>query len=961
MSAISTILARLRSAIWAIDVRDDIADAIEQCYSDVSNPTLQTDALEAAIQEKIDEGEMAALTIGDGTITAAKLAANAVTTPKIADGSITQAKLDPNIDFVQVDDTLSQTGEAADAAAVGAAIDELNGSLGNLYETGADVTATVVLNYALKSDGTYKSDANSELDKYPVTAGDILYLSLSADNAGVYQWQNSTSVPSSLPSSVIIGDPVTKAVDAFVKVPEGATYLIVSKLKANNTNVVKYASYEFLNTQDGTALRPEGIMAGYVTAASTTVEKATVADCRIVYYKATAGKYTVRKTQQTSAFSVSASREIPVHGTSVYNVVASVSATEIAITVDEDGYILVYCYNNDNSLDFGTIVNSITVTPELIMTELTNKMDFFTRSQNMLKEFTGEFVDEIRATDGEIVGRIIADSGANILSGLSTCVPIASWKKIYFEAQADHATYYAFLKKTLSDGSAIQYSSKVTGRKTVSKNSVAIIDVPDDAVYLYIQIFTGDRKTSLLPKSAYYYAKDDTQTEAAEHDALDGLSDAYNSMGFASDANGRDIPQTIGVLNAYKKAKQLNLLGWTALAAIPTNGSATGCAAGAHTGMLYSEALQFEKYVPYGCSIKSFMTAIHNPYSVMYTEDTKGTTARKKSAYGFNYLNTTLNGAFYGTVCSALVSWSLGMDWIAQSYDYDWLANDEEFIVVKDNSATGVRLMDVLWVPGHVQIVTDIYRDSRGNPTRIFITESAQDYVRTLERTPEFITNYLQSGRILRYRRLYENLEYEPSEFVAVEGETLETYTYNDDICTYLGDCVSIADWEDMFVNYTKGSYTSMELYKGNTLLQTITLPNEYNATHSIDVTSYLNGGGEYKARLTDGTNHSDYTYFEVVDTSVTASLASNGELTVNFASTQGEPVCIRIKEEWGHILSTYILSAQEKVAGTCKYNPEKLRVKQGRSTASSTQYVRVFFQGKYNQVMGDYVDSGLT
>lgn len=73
MSAISTILARLRAAIWAIDVRDDIANAIEQCYSDVSNPTLRTEALEAALQEKIDQGEMAALTIGDGTITKEKL------------------------------------------------------------------------------------------------------------------------------------------------------------------------------------------------------------------------------------------------------------------------------------------------------------------------------------------------------------------------------------------------------------------------------------------------------------------------------------------------------------------------------------------------------------------------------------------------------------------------------------------------------------------------------------------------------------------------------------------------------------------------------------------------------------------------------------------------------------------------------------------------------------------------
>ena len=89
MSAISNFLSFLRSAIYAIDVRDGIADAIEQCYNDVNNPTLKTEALEAALQTKIDEGEMAALTIGDGTITGAKL----------ANGTIPKAKLDPSITF----------------------------------------------------------------------------------------------------------------------------------------------------------------------------------------------------------------------------------------------------------------------------------------------------------------------------------------------------------------------------------------------------------------------------------------------------------------------------------------------------------------------------------------------------------------------------------------------------------------------------------------------------------------------------------------------------------------------------------------------------------------------------------------------------------------------------------------------------------------------------------------------
>jgi len=107
MSAISNFLTFLRSAIYAIDVRDGIADAIEQCYNDVNNPTLKTEALEAALQTKIDEGEMAALTIGDHTITAAKLAQGVI------------------------DNTLATSGAAADAAETGRQIGLLRADLVN--------------------------------------------------------------------------------------------------------------------------------------------------------------------------------------------------------------------------------------------------------------------------------------------------------------------------------------------------------------------------------------------------------------------------------------------------------------------------------------------------------------------------------------------------------------------------------------------------------------------------------------------------------------------------------------------------------------------------------------------------------------------------------------------------------------------------------------------------------------
>lgn len=120
MSAISTYLQQIINAIWARDVRKAIHDAISQCYDDVNAPALQTEAMQAAVQAKIDAGEMAALTIADGSLTGAKLADGTIPTAKIADGAITAGKLASGA--VATDATLTQSGIPADAKAVGDAI-----------------------------------------------------------------------------------------------------------------------------------------------------------------------------------------------------------------------------------------------------------------------------------------------------------------------------------------------------------------------------------------------------------------------------------------------------------------------------------------------------------------------------------------------------------------------------------------------------------------------------------------------------------------------------------------------------------------------------------------------------------------------------------------------------------------------------------------------------------------------
>lgn len=729
----------------------------------------------------------------------------------------------------------------------------------------------------------------------------------------------------------------------------------------NNTlaDVAAREMLSFDSGEPGDAVSQSGTLVAYIDN-SNVIKTVVNDDCRIVYYAVEGEKtYTITKTVTSSACKAAFTSTTPAVNMSCQSLVNKGSGFtgSFDITAPSNAaYLVVYYAYNDNNSE--SILASITVNKQAQI-NIKQKIGLIEDDMSVF----GDYID-IKAvtigTEGILIDKIILDTDSwSAKTGGSYLLPIDDDTVLFLAtAHSQRNSYVTFLHS--ANTSTVDFATN-TKKIKIMQNTTGLIRVPYDAKYIYLQrLYSNGNNCELQSLTAIRVKSRDVNAE----DTIANDTAMLNNVGFMSDANGRDVPMVKGVLNAYKKAHQLTDLVWTALSAIPTNQSATGCAAGEHTGMLYSEALQFEKYVGYGCSIKSFMTAIHNPYSVMYTEDTKGTAARKKSAYGFTYLNTTLNGAFYGSVCSALTSWACGMPVLWQTGDMAWLARTGLFAEVYDNSADGARLMDIVWKSGHTQLVTDIYRNSRGEVTSIALSESTQDYAHTSTKTRNEFNSYLVSNnaKLYRYRDLYKNTEYEASPFVAVEEEVLSgSYQYNNDICAYLGDCVSIADWESMYINYTKGSYTGMELYKGTTLIQTITLPDNYNDTHSINVTSYLTGAGEYKARLTDGTNNSDYTYFEVVDTNATAAYdASTDTLNVMFSSSNGNPLYIKLKTNDGHVVATYVFTDVDKYTGKCTFNPEALRTTQGRTPVTKTEYVRVFYEGKYNQVMGDYVDSGV-
>lgn len=95
-SSIQQFLNKILSSRYGKDVRQAIHDSIEQCYDDVTNPDLNTEAFETAVQNKIDSGELALMTIPDGSITKEKLDQDTNETIEKNTNDITDLKSETN-------------------------------------------------------------------------------------------------------------------------------------------------------------------------------------------------------------------------------------------------------------------------------------------------------------------------------------------------------------------------------------------------------------------------------------------------------------------------------------------------------------------------------------------------------------------------------------------------------------------------------------------------------------------------------------------------------------------------------------------------------------------------------------------------------------------------------------------------------------------------------------------------
>ena len=387
-----------------------------------------------------------------------------------------------------------------------------------------------------------------------------------------------------------------------------------------------------------------------------------------------------------------------------------------------------------------------------------------------------------------------------------------------------------------------------------------------------------------------------------------------------------------GAQYAVKKAHQMTDLEFIPADTIIANKSREYKPGKKYKGLIYSSVKETNTFVGLDVSFHTFMTAVHNPRSVLYTVN-----VAKPPYHGKNA------AAYYGTVCSALVSYALGLKIYQKSYDFP---NSDKMILIANQSSAGVQLADVMWKKGHVALLTGIRREKNtGKLFKIEYCEAVHKGCRRVVKAPEEFDQMIVDGKwkIYRYVDLEKN-EYKPlTDFVAVDGESKSPFTYNDDLCPNKGDKSCYNRGEIVVLNVLEDGFDEITIYKDSKIFT----KKEIKGDSDIELVDLPYGN--YKARLQRKGKMTDFVYWTVVDVQVNVNVE---EGKIAFRSENAVPVYLEFcsengeRPDWG----CYELTKEDISNGYVKVS--KLPLSNKLDNHKSDLYVKVHFECNYGKVI---------
>lgn len=317
-----------------------------------------------------------------------------------------------------------------------------------------------------------------------------------------------------------------------------------------------------------------------------------------------------------------------------------------------------------------------------------------------------------------------------------------------------------------------------------------------------------------------------------------------------------------GRLNAQKKAYQLTDLVFTPKDTIKA--SKIYSPGVTYSGVVYSSVKEIETYVGDNVSFYTYMTAINNPRSKLYTEEI--------DKYPYHGKTPIKCRAYYGTVCSGLVCYALGISPRLNTYDFPGSDLMEEVDTIPET----LKIGDVLWRSkngkGHVAMITNIIFDNeKVSNIEISQCNRSKGCTRNLVSREEFLQKLNSYERIYRYKDIYKNQTYKPiPEFVPVGDESPVAFCYNNEIGLDKGDKSNYMEGDSVIINIFR-DYNFLEIYKDGSLYErSESVPDLYDVV--LKDLPY----GCYQAKIVYNGGSSDLVSWIVVNATISYEMGSN-------------------------------------------------------------------------------------
>lgn len=351
-----------------------------------------------------------------------------------------------------------------------------------------------------------------------------------------------------------------------------------------------------------------------------------------------------------------------------------------------------------------------------------------------------------------------------------------------------------------------------------------------------------------------------------------------------------DWAESEGTRNVLRRATQLAAIRWSPLLDVPNNHGYFAADSWV-IGIPYSSTKQINKYVGFDVSFHTFMTAVHNPHSVLYTEN-----------IGLPPYNGVNCACYYGTVCSAAVAYAL-------DYDYPITANDitrnDDFQEVVFRSLNDLKVCDILHRSGHVFMIYKLEKDSGGEITDIVIFESSGTSTNLKRYSAELFKHRVEKEDLHLYRYLHlDGVEdYEPTPFVPIGSESIINVRYNEALCPNRGDKSVYGVDEPVIIDVLDMDYDTIIIEKGGTVYDQRPIVGNENEIGCLQA-------GYYKVYLTNKGFNSDSVEIIVADPKVIVSITD--KICISFHCDNAKPVYCSVVTGTGGSKKTHVLDENE-------------------------------------------------